>query len=219
MSSFLTLIDWLILGMCSNPHNFRGQRSGVWTEVIKTHNHSSFLTKTTLNNSTAVPHPGAFRGKYWPLSLIYCGCGYRKENMFLKSLKINFGGWRMSQQFRALTSLANDLSSNPSTHMEAHNHARMKFKRLWCPLWSLWHCTHVVHKHTCGQSTHEHKILKLKMFIKLYGFLDYYIICPLPFIPSKPSHVQNPQLLSSNLFSELYMESRALSEHFTEFYL
>jgi hypothetical protein len=41
---------------------------------------------------------------------------------FILKMKIRFGAGEMAQQLRALTALPEVLSSNPSTHIVAHNH-------------------------------------------------------------------------------------------------
>jgi hypothetical protein len=46
---------------------------------------------------------------------------YDKENI-LKKQKQKTGAGKMAQRVRALTALPKVLSSNPSSHMVAHNH-------------------------------------------------------------------------------------------------
>lgn len=62
----------------------------------------------------------------------------------------------------------------------------MRFQRIWCPLWSPWHCIHAMHRHACRQKAHGHK-LKLKMFVEVV-FVSFYfwnccIISPFPLLP------------------------------------
>ena len=72
----------------------------------------------------------------------------------------------MAQQLKALTVLAEDISSVPSTRVVAHNHLNLHFQAIMFSLASLVSCTHTVHinlynlvcmhAHMC---THTHKFL------------------------------------------------------------
>jgi hypothetical protein len=46
----------------------------------------------------------------------------------------SLGAGMLAQWLRALADLPEDLSSIPSTQMEAHNHLLVQFQRILCPL-------------------------------------------------------------------------------------
>jgi hypothetical protein len=77
----------------------------------------------------------------------------------------------MAWWLRALTALPEDPfpeDSIPYTHMVAHNHLQLQYQGIHIPWISPFlisedtACTHMVHGHTCRQTTHAHKIRKLK---------------------------------------------------------
>lgn len=70
---------------------------------------------------------------------------------------------KMAQQLRAVTVLAEDLSSNPSTHMASHNHSEFQFQGT--PL-SHAPSRQVPHTHTCGQNSHTHNMYNFLKNIK-----------------------------------------------------
>jgi hypothetical protein len=76
--------------------------------------------------------------------------------------KIYLSIGKKSQWLRALATLPKDLRWIASNYVETHNSLLLQWQGINIIFWSLGHCTHMVHKHTCRQNILQNIHIKQK---------------------------------------------------------